>query len=397
MQSVALFVEQACACRREEPETQGEKKMPQFEQEYSKSLPQWLAANISRVLVALFVPVITFFAMWRAFIFMRESDAPQAMIALVAIITGVGGVAILYIMANWFVEQLPAQWTRRLQPFVFVGPAIAIMAWYLFIPALRSFHASFFDANTQHFVGLSNYLYTLTDKTMLEAYRNNLFWLIFGTLLSVGFGLLIAILADRSKFEFVAKTLIFLPMAISMVGASVIWKFVYAFKPASAGQIGLLNAIVVAFGGEPVGWLQLHGWNTFFLIAILVWLQTGYAMVILSAAIKQVPTEIMEAGRIDGANELQIFFRIIIPTIQGTIVMVPTTVLIMTLKVFDIVYSMTNGLYGTEVIASLQVKQMFRFRDYGRGSAIAILLLLAVIPIMWYNLREFFGKREVFK
>ena len=371
--------------------------MSHFERESATSLSEWLAANINRVLIAMFVPAVTFFVMWRAFIFMRDSDAPQALVAVIAIITGVGGVAILYVMANWFVEQLPTLWTRRLQPFVFVGPAVAIMAWYLFIPTLRSLYASFFDANSKHFVGLANYLYTLTDPVMLEAYRNNLVWLVFGTCLSVGFGLLIAILADRSRFEPVAKTLIFLPMAISMVGASVIWKFIYAFKPAAAGQIGLMNAIVVALGGQPVGWLQLHGWNTFFLIAILVWLQTGYAMVILSAAIKQVSGEILEAARIDGANELQIFFKVIIPTIQGSIVMVSTTVLIMTLKVFDIVYSMTNGLYGTEVIASLQVKQMFRYRDYGKGSAIAILLLLAVIPIMWYNLREFFHKREVFK
>jgi alpha-glucoside transport system permease protein len=244
-------------------------------------------------------------------------------------------------------------------------------------------------------VGFQNYIYSFTDRTMLQSYRNNLLWLVLGTGLSVGFGLLIAILADRCKFEKAAKTFIFMPMAVSFVGAGVIWKYVYAYKPPGQPQIGLLNAVVAAFGGDPVGWITLRPWNTLLLIAILVWLQAGFAMVILSAAVKGVPKEIIEAGRVDGANELRVVFSIVIPYIAGSIVTVSTTILIITLKIWDIVFTMTNGLYGTEVLASQQYKQIFKFHHFGRGSAISIILLIAVIPVMWYNLRQF-GKREVF-
>jgi alpha-glucoside transport system permease protein len=156
-----------------------------------------------------------------------------------------------------------------------------------------------------------------------------------------------------------------------------------------------LNAILVGLGGEPQAWLTLRPWNNLFLIVIMIWLQTGYAMVLLSAALKGVPEELLEAGRIDGASEIQIFFRIMIPYIQGTIVTVSTTIIIFTLKIFDIVFVMTNGNYGTEVIASQQYKQMFKFQHFGRGSAIAMVLLIAVIPVMWYNLRQF-GQQEAF-
>jgi alpha-glucoside transport system permease protein len=330
------------------------------------------------------------------FIFLRDSDAPKAVIAIVAIIWGVGGVAALYTIANWLVEQLSDKWKTLLRPFVFVGPALAILGWYLFLPALRSLWLSFLNKDSTEFVWFQNFVFALTDKAMLESFRNNLLWLIFGTGCSVGIGLVIAILADRSKFETAAKAIIFMPMAISLVGAGVIWKFIYAYKPISQDQIGILNAVLVALGGEPVGWLNIPPWNNFFLIAIMVWMQTGYAMVLQSAAIKQVPESMLEAARIDGANEVQIFYKVIIPTISGTIMMVSTTILIMTLKIFDIVYSMTGGRSGTEVIASQQYKQMFVFRDFGRGSAVAIILLLATAPIIWYNLRQF-GKQETFK
>jgi len=362
----------------------------------SSGIMDWLTGTIGRLVTAIFVPLVTFLILWRVFIFLRDSAAPKGVIAVVAIIWGVGGVAALYTIANWLVEQMPDKWKISLRPFVFVGPALAILGWYLFIPTLRSLYLSFLDKDSQHFVWFQNYIYALTDGAMLESFRNNILWLVFGTGLSVGIGLLIAILADRSRFETVAKTIIFMPMAISLVGAGVIWKFIYAAKPVSQDQIGLLNALVVWFGGQPIGWLQIPLWNNFFLIAIMIWMQTGYAMVLQGSAIKQVPESMLEAARIDGANEVQIFFKIIIPSISGTIMMVSTTILIMTLKIFDIVYSMTGGLGGTEVIASQQYKQMFKYFDYGRGSAIAIVLLIATIPIMWYNLRQF-GKQETFK
>jgi alpha-glucoside transport system permease protein len=226
---------------------------------------------------------------------------------------------------------------------------------------------------------------------MLEAFQNNVLWLIMGTGLCIAFGLLVAVLADRTHpaFEVAAKSLIFLPMAISFIGAGVIWNFVYARRPPGQEQIGVLNAIWTAFGGEPVGWLVQQPWNTPFLIVVLVWMYTGYAMVIQSAALKNVPRELLEAGRIDGANEVQVFFRIMIPYIQGTIITVGTSILILTLKIFDIVWAMTGGNFGTQVIGTVFWRQMFTFRHNGRAAAIAIVLLLLVTPVMWYNLKQF--------
>ncbi len=354
-----------------------------------------LGTLVFRVLVAAVVPAIAFLVLYVGFRFLRDSAAPDGVIAVVAIIWGVGGVALLFFLFNWAISQFGPLWRRRLQPFLFVGPALAILGWYLVIPTARSLYLSFFGAASDKFTGLANYLYVFTDRVMLTAFRNNLLWLVLGTGLSVLLGLIVALMAERSHLERFSKALIFLPMAISFVGAGVIWKYVYAYQPPGQPQIGLLNAVVAAFGGQPVGWLTSRPWNTLFLIAILVWMQTGFAMVVLAAALRGVPTELKEAARIDGAGEFRVITSIVIPFIRGTIVTVSTTILIITLKIWDIVYSMTNGLYGTEVLASQQYKQMFKFLHYGRGSAIAIILLIAVIPVMWYNLRQFM-QREVF-
>lgn len=356
---------------------------------------QSAVAVAGRVLAAVFVPVITFVVLYLGFVFLRDSGAPQIVVTIVAIVWGVAGVAGLYFVANWLIEKLPTTWRSRFTPFLFVGPAIIILGWYLFLPTVRSLYLSFFGKFSNEFVGLENYIYVFTDRTMRTAFVNNLLWLVFGTGGAVISGLIVALLADRSKMEKVAKSLIFLPMAISFVGAGVIWKFMYAFRAAGQVQLGLLNAIVTGFGADPVNWLILRPWNSFFLIAIFVWLQTGFAMVILSASIKQVPSQLIEAARIDGAGEFRIVFQIIIPYISSTIVTVSTTILLLSLKVFDIVFAMTNGLFGTEVLASQQYKQMFKFLNYGRGSAIAIVILIAVIPVIWYNVRRF-GQREVF-
>jgi len=356
---------------------------------------QSVLAAAGRVLAAVFVPVVTFVVLYLGFVFLRDSGAPQIVITLVAIVWGVGGVAGLYFVANWLIEKLPTTWRSRFTPFLFVGPAIMILGWYLFLPTVRSFYLSFFGKFSNEFVGLENYVYVFTDRTMRTAFLNNLLWLIFGTGGAVISGLFVALLADRSRIEKTAKSLIFLPMAISFVGAGVIWKFMYAFRAAGQVQLGLLNAVVTGFGADPINWLTMRPWNSFFLIAIFIWLQTGFAMVILSAAIKQVPSQMLEAARIDGAGEFRIVFQIIIPHISSTIVTVSTTILLLSLKVFDIVFAMTNGLFGTEVLASQQYKQMFKFLNYGRGSAIAIVILVAVAPVIWYNLRQF-GQREVF-
>ncbi len=356
------------------------------------SILDWFSTFVGRIFISIIVPILTFVVLWQGFLFLRDSNAPKTVMALVAIIWGVGGVAILYLTTNWLIEQLPPHWTARLQPFVFVGPAIAILIWYLALPTARTFYFSLLDRGGADFVGLSNYVSVFTERYMWESFRNNLLWMIFGTGASVSFGLLIAVLADRSKFEAIAKSLIFLPMAISFVGAGVIWDFIYELRPAGTPQIGLLNAIVTGFGGAPkawTSWTEIRPWNNLFLVVIMIWLQTGYAMVLFSAALKGIPEELLEAGRIDGASEVQVFFRIMIPYIMGTIITVTTTIVIFTLKIFDIVLVMTGGQYGTEVIATQFYRQYFSNRNFGLGSAIAVVLLLAVIPVMIYNLKQF--------
>lgn len=371
----------------------------------SQSLWIRIVSFIGRVLLAIGIPLIAFFVLYQGFLFLRDSNAPRAIIALVAIVWGVGGVAALYWIFNDLVERLPDIWRTRLLPFVFVGPAMAILAWYLAIPTLRTFWISLFSRDgpaeglglfqlltSESFVGLSNYAAVFTEKLMLEAFRNNLMWIIFGSTFSVAFGLLIAVLADRSRFENAAKSLIFLPMAISFVGASIIWNFIYEYRPIDQPQVGLLNAIVTSFGGTPQAWPQwvaVAPWNNLFLIVIVVWLQAGYSMVLFSAALKGIPDELLEAGRIDGANEFQIFFRIMVPYIRGTIISVWTTVVIFTLKIFDVVWVMTGGQFGTHVIATQFYRQSFTNRNSGFGSAIAIVLLIAVIPVIYYNLKQF--------
>ena len=376
-----------------------------------------IGAWLVRLALAAAIPLIAFAAIYAGYIFLRESDAPKWVIAVVAIVWGVGGFAALYWVFNGVVEKLPDVWSERLLPFVFVGPAMAILTWYLALPVYRTFWLSLFGRDgfsegfspfkpwtwpagihSSEFVGLANYVTTFTQDIFQIAIRNNLMWIVFGSTLSVGFGLLVAALADRSKFERVSKSLIFLPMAISFVGAGVIWRFMYVVRPPNQPQIGLLNAITVALGGTPHPWdkwVDIAPWNNLFLIVIVIWLQAGFAMVLFSAALKGIPEELIEAGRIDGASELQIFFRIMLPYIMGTIITTWTTIVIFTLKIFDVVWVMTGGQYGTHVIATLFYRQSFTARNSGMGSAIAIVLLLAVIPVMIYNLKQF-REKEAF-
>ena len=362
----------------------------------SKGALDFVLSAAGRVFISLVIPILTFIGLWQGFIFLRDSSASKVTITLVAIVWGVGGVAALYWVSNWLVEQLPKEWVRRLQPFVFVGPAIAILFWYLALPTLRTFYISLFDRSGDTFVGLQNYIAIFTNRIMFEAFRNNLLWIAIGATFAVMFGLVIAVLADRSRFETFAKSLSFLPMAISMVGAGVIWNFIYEVKDVASPQIGLLNAIWVGMGGEPQAWTALlQPWNNLFLILILIWLQTGYAMVLFSAAIKGIPQELIEAARVDGATEVDVFFKIMIPYIRGTIVAVSTTIIIFTLKIFDIVMVMTGGQFGTQVIATQFYREYFTNQNAGFGAAIAIVLLLAVVPVMVYNLKQF-NEREAF-
>jgi len=310
--------------------------------------------------------------------------------ALLAIFIGSAGVIGIFYALNILVEKLLPERTRvKVLPWIYVGPAVLLLSAYLVLPTIRTFYLSFFGNSSEEFVGLKNYIFVLTAPDTLITFRNNLLWLVLVTGISVSLGLVIAVLIDRVKYESIAKSLIFLPMAISFVGASVIWRFIYAYRPAEAEQIGVLNAIVTGLGFEPVGWLVNPAINNFALIAIMIWLQTGFCMVLLSSAVKGVPNDVLEAARVDGANEIQIFRRIIVPMIMPTVLVVSTTVVVLVLKVFDIVFVMTGGNLGTDVIASRMIREMFNFRNYGRGSAIAVILLIAVIPVMVANIRRF--------
>ncbi len=329
--------------------------------------------------------------------------AAQLLNALIVVVVGIGLCLLYFYGTNWLLNRLLSdrlsadgtyisrQKARSvIRPWLFAGPALFILSVYLIYPVYETLKLSFLDRSGEDFVGLSNYVWAVNNPEFLQSVGNNLLWLIVVPAMSCIMGLLIATLADRVRWGTIAKSLIFMPMAISFVGASVIWKFVYDYRGPGEDQIGVLNAIVVAFGGEPQAWITLPFWNNFFLMVILIWIQTGFAMVIFSAALRGVSEDTLEAARIDGANEIQIFFRIIIPQILTTILVVWTTITIIVLKIFDIVLAMTNGQWDTEVLANLMFDWMFRGGgDFGRGSTIALVIMFAVIPIMIWNIKRF--------
>ncbi|MGB9686596.1 MAG: carbohydrate ABC transporter permease [Rectinema subterraneum] len=272
-----------------------------------------------------------------------------------------------------------------------IAPAVVLLVVFLVYPIITTIILSLKDAASRGYVGLANYKYVFTDRNMLLVLRNNLLWLVLFTLVTLTFGLLIALLADRVKYEAVAKSIVFLPMAISFVAAGIIWKFMYDFQPAGAPQIGTVNAVFSAVipGYQPQAWLFNTATNNIALIVVGIWMWTGFAMVILSAGIKGIPTDVLEAARIDGANEFQIFRFVTMPLLAPTITVVATTLIIDVLKIFDIVYVMTNGNLNTEVIANRMYKEMFNYHNYGRASAIAVILLVAIIPVMIMNIKRF--------
>lgn len=278
---------------------------------------------------------------------------------------------------------------KKLWGTIFLGPAFLIMGIYLLYPSLQTFLMSFMDRTGSEFVGLENYNYAFTSESMLIAFRNNLLWLIIFTLGTVGLGLIFAILTDKVPYEKLAKSIIFMPMAISFVGAGIIWKFVYTYKPPIFDQIGLLNQIMVLIGKEPKGWLLEGPWvNNIALIYVGIWIWTGFSMVILSAAYKNIPSHLLEAAKVDGANWWQTFRYVVIPELLPTIIVVITSNVIRTFKMFDIIYVMTNGNYGTEVIANRMYKEMFKYRHFGRASAIAVILFILVLPVIIMNIKK---------
>jgi len=310
----------------------------------------------------------------------------KLILAAIALAVGVGGIWLLFIGVGSLVSLLEPKWRDRILPWVFVGPALALLAVFLVYPAAGTVLRSLQDDHGQFTT--ANYS-VLTEPEFTAILRNNIVWLIVGTGGSVVLGLIIAGLFDRIRREAVAKTIVFLPLAISLVGASVIWGFVYAWQPAGQPQIGLLNAIIVGLGGKPIPWLTTSPINIFCEILILIWLQTGFAMVVFSAAIKGVSGEVLEAARLDGASERQLFVRVIVPMIRGSIVTVATTIAIVTVKIFDIVYVTTGGRFDDDVVANRMFLEIFQFFDDGRGAALATLLFIAVLPVMYINLRNF--------
>ncbi len=287
----------------------------------------------------------------------------------------------------------------RVAPWLYLAPALLIMAIFIIVPTVNTIYLSFMNntGTASAATGCSpgspcwgifeNFRYAFTSDDMLTALRNNALWLLLMVPVTVAGGLIFALLADRVRYESLAKSIIFMPMAISFIGAGVIWRFIYYIQTGGGPQIGLLDAILALFNVQPVAWLSDDPINNFALMVIGVWLWAGFCMTILSAAIKGLPSEVLEAARVDGANEWYVFWRVILPMIFPTVVVVTTTMVINILKVFDIVFVTTGGNFGTEVIAN----RMFLLivTDVGKSSAIAVLLIILTIPVMIFNIRRF--------
>lgn len=270
----------------------------------------------------------------------------------------------------------------------YLGPALILIVMGLLVPAILTIRNSLYANDQTTFVGWDNYAAIFSQDLFLIVLRNTFFWVLIVPLFSTALGLVYAVLVDRTRFEKLAKTLIFLPMAISMVGASIIWRFVYEYKPAGSDQTGLLNQLLVLAGAEPQQFLINPPVNTFYLIVVMVWIQTGFAMTVLSAAIKAIPDETIEAARMDGATGLRLFWAITVPSVRPAIIVVLTTVAMATLKAFDVVRTMTGGQFDTSIIALEFYAQTFTRQAGGVGAALAVLLFVLVAPIIIYNVRQ---------
>lgn len=310
--------------------------------------------------------------------------------ALLTVLAGIGFAVALYFVLNKLAELLPGRWEHRVKPYLYVAPAFLAIGVYLLYPATATVIASFKDAAGVEWVGLDNYKDLFDDKGFVSVtLLNSLLWVVIVPAGTVVLGLIVATLADRlsPRAEKLSKTIIFLPMAVSAIGAAVVWRFVYEAKP----EVGLQNAAIGLLGRDPVSWLEQSGFrfNSMLLMLVLMWMQAGFAMVLLSSAIKGVPAETLEAARIDGANERAIFFQVVLPQIKGTIITVFITVTIAVMKIFDIVYVMTNGNYKTNVLANEFWNQLSTYFNNGKASAIVVLLMVAVLPILVYQVRHF--------
>ena len=317
----------------------------------------------------------------------------KILIGLIALVAGVGGAYALFFFLNMFVEGLPGRLSRGVMPYAFLLPGFGLITMMLLYPTVQTINYSFANRDATEYVGLENYRTVFGLSEFHEAIFNNILWLIIVPATTVFLGVIVAVLADKlsAQSEKTGKMVIFLPMAISFVGASTIWLLVYQYDPPNEDPTGLLNAVWRAFGGEPQSWLQISTGrlNSILLMVILIWLLVGFAMILLSSAIKGVPEDTIEAARIDGATEFQIFTKVVIPQIKGTIITVFITVVILVLKVFDIVYVLTDGRDKTQVIANLFFAKLFRDSQSGQASAIVVVLLVAVTPVLIYQVRHF--------
>ncbi len=312
----------------------------------------------------------------------------MALIGIVGIPACIGG----YIMlAEALLGRLSQQRQSILRPWLWLAPALVFVSAFLIYPALSTVYLSVLSARSTEFVGLQNYLVAITNGEMRVALRNNALWLVVFTTITVGVGLAVAVVTDRARHESIVRSILFMPMGISFVAASVTWKFVYAFRPPGEPQIGALNALLsgVVHHFHPVAWLVAPALNNFALIAVGVWVWTGFCLVVLSAALKAIPVELPEAARVDGATEWQVFLAITVPILRPTIVVIVTTMVVFALKAFGIVYVMTNGNFNTEVIANRMYKEMFVFRDFGRARPIAVILFGVTLPVIIVNIRRF--------
>ncbi|MGI8491151.1 MAG: carbohydrate ABC transporter permease [Acidimicrobiales bacterium] len=354
-------------------------------------------ANLVRILVGVVGMAVVVWLV--ANLFLAFGFYPQwfasnkILIAVLALVVGVGGAAALFFFLNMFVEGLPRRLSEGVIPYAFLLPGLGLIALMLIYPAIQTVNYAFANRDSTAYTGIQNFRDLFSDNAFWQTILNNVLWLLIVPAVAVALGVVVAVLGDKlsAQGEKVAKSVIFLPMAISFVGASAIWGLVYAYNNKGQAQTGLLNAVWTAFGGDPQTWLanSTARLNSVLMMVILVWLQVGFAMILLSAAIKGVPEDTIEAARIDGATEFQIFWRVVIPQIQGTMITVFITVVILVLKVFDIVYVLTNGNYNTNVIANMFFNELFANSQAGKASALVVVLLVAVLPILWYQVKHF--------
>lgn len=303
---------------------------------------------------------------------------------LIAVALFFGAVALILLLTS----RLRSRKGELVQSATFVLPAVLMVAFGLLYPALSTIKRSFQDRLGREWVGIDNYKAIFTDDAQIRVLINTAAWVLIVPTLATLIGLVYAVLVDRARFEKFAKALIFMPMAISLVGASIIWRFVYDYRDTSREQIGIANASLKALGFDTYAFLQSPPWNTFFLIVIMIWVQAGFAMTILAASIRAIPDDIVEAARLDGVGGLKMFRYITVPSIRPSLIVVLTTISITTLKAFDIVRTTVGGNFDTSVIAYEFYRQSFVTRDKGLGAALATLLFVLVIPIVVYNVRQ---------